>query len=150
DLDVGPGVLAEEDLVAGLDVELELGPVVQDLPVADRDDLALLGLLLRGVGDDDPALDGLLLFDPADDQAVVKRTNLHVSRLSFKNVDGFPGARASGIRFVSRVLRGSLTFLTVIGRNKPMHSITMDAGSSTQPRRVPSIGCRLALCQGDC
>src|SRR5262245_11499921 len=77
DLDVRPGVLAEEDLVAGLDVERQLGAVLEDLAVAHRDDLALLGLLLRGVGDDDPPLDGLFLLDSLYDQAVVKRTNLH-------------------------------------------------------------------------
>src|SRR5262249_18238230 len=77
DLDVGPGILAEEDLVSGLDVQRQLGAVLEDLPVADRDDLALLGLLLRGVRDDDSSLDGLFLFDTTDDQPIVKRTNLH-------------------------------------------------------------------------
>src|SRR6185503_14534660 len=47
-----------------------------DLAVAHRDDLALLGLLLRSVGDDDSALDRFLLLDSLHQQAVVKRTNL--------------------------------------------------------------------------
>src|SRR6266568_164642 len=81
DLDVGARVLAEEDLVSGLDVEGDLGPVLEDLAVADGDDLALLGLLLGGVRNDDPALDRLLLFDTLDDQAVVQWTNFHAKCL---------------------------------------------------------------------
>src|SRR5437667_5391206 len=56
DLDLGSGVLAEEDRVPGLDVEWGHLPVVVLLALADRDHLALLGLLLCGVGDDDPPL----------------------------------------------------------------------------------------------
>jgi len=41
------------------------------------DDLALLRLLLRGVGNDDPATHGLLLFDPANQDAVRERSNVH-------------------------------------------------------------------------
>ena len=59
DLHLGAGVLAEEDAVADLDVELADRAVLEDLAVADGDDLALDGLLFGGVGDDDPAL-GLL------------------------------------------------------------------------------------------
>src|SRR5438128_5260617 len=81
DLDVRARVLAEEDLVSGLDVEGDLGPVLEDLAVADGDDLALLGLFLGGVRDDDPALDRLLLFDALDDQAVVQWTNIHAKSL---------------------------------------------------------------------
>src|SRR5580692_6098603 len=54
-LDLLTGVLAEEDEVAGLDVQRNPFPVVLVLPVAGGDDLALLGLFLRRVGDDDPA-----------------------------------------------------------------------------------------------
>src|SRR6266851_669494 len=77
DLDFGPGVLSEEDLVAHLDVQGDLGAVLQDPAVAHRQDLALLGLLLGGVGNDDPSLGRLLLLDAANDQAVVKRTYFH-------------------------------------------------------------------------
>src|SRR5438094_5873281 len=62
DLHLGPGVLAEQDLVAGLHVQGDPLAVVPDLAVAHRDDLALLGLLLRGVGDDNAALPDLLLL----------------------------------------------------------------------------------------
>src|SRR5215510_3805767 len=71
DLDVGAGVLAEQDLVAHLDVHGHLGSVVEELAVPHGDDLALLGLLLGRVGNDDAPLDRLLLLDPADDEAVV-------------------------------------------------------------------------------
>src|SRR5713226_5265412 len=70
DLDVGPGVLPEQDLVAHLDVQGDLGAVLQELAVPDGQDLALLGLLLGGVGNDDPALGRFLLLDAADDHAI--------------------------------------------------------------------------------
>src|SRR5207249_2909661 len=77
DLDVGPGVLPEEDLVAHLDVQRELGAVFQDLAVSDGQDLALLGLLLRRVRDDDASLGGFPFLDAANQQTVVKRTHFH-------------------------------------------------------------------------
>src|SRR5215510_15798445 len=52
DLHLGAGVLAEEDLVAGLDVERDLLAFLRHLPIPDGDHLALLGLFLGGVGDD--------------------------------------------------------------------------------------------------
>ena len=51
--------------------------VVAHLALADGDDLALLGLLLGGVGDDDPALRLLFLVDALDEDAVLERTDLH-------------------------------------------------------------------------
>src|SRR3954465_6051889 len=83
DLDVGAGGLSKQDLVAHLDVERELGSVLEDLAVADGQDLTLLRLLLGGVGDDDPAPGGLLLLDAADEQTVVKRSYFHEVSLSF-------------------------------------------------------------------
>jgi hypothetical protein len=44
---------------------------------ADRDDLALLGLLLGGVRDDDAALGLLLRVDAADDDTVVQGSKCH-------------------------------------------------------------------------
>src|SRR3970040_1411501 len=73
----GSRVLAEQDLVAGLDVEGDLLAVLVDLAVADGDHLALLGLFLGAVRNDDAALPGFLLFLPLDEDAVVQRTNLH-------------------------------------------------------------------------
>src|SRR5882724_9439628 len=76
-LDLGARVLAEEDAVVGLHVQRDFLAVLVHLPVAHRDDLALLGLLLRGVGNDDAALLGVLLFLALDKDPVMQRTNLH-------------------------------------------------------------------------
>src|SRR5918994_8010186 len=74
---LGAGPLAEQDAVAGLDVEgLNLaGLVAGARPGGDH--LALLRLLLGGVRDDDAALGLLLRVDAADDHPVVQRTELH-------------------------------------------------------------------------
>src|SRR3546814_5400513 len=52
-LHLGAAVLAVDDLVADLDVERHTVAVVVDAARTDRKDLALLGLLLRGVWDDE-------------------------------------------------------------------------------------------------
>src|SRR5439155_15779942 len=77
DLHLGARVLAEEDAVVGLHVQRDFLAVLVHLPVAHGDDLALLGLLLRGVGNDDAALLGVLLFLALDKNPVMQRTNLH-------------------------------------------------------------------------
>src|SRR5713226_6868930 len=77
DLHLGARVLAEEDAIVGLHVQGDLLAVLVHPPVAHRDDLALLGLLLRGVGNDDAALLGFLLLLALDEDAVMQRTNLH-------------------------------------------------------------------------
>jgi hypothetical protein len=59
DLDLGPGVLAEQDPVPHLHVQGQLLPVLEHPAVADGQHLALHGLLLRRVGNDDAALGGL-------------------------------------------------------------------------------------------
>src|SRR5271166_3430709 len=77
DLHLGPAPLAEEDLVADLDVE---GGELAALVAAARaggDDLAFLRLLLGGVGDDDAALRLFLLVEAADDDAVMQGTEFH-------------------------------------------------------------------------
>src|SRR5579884_1723065 len=50
DLDLVPRVLGEQDLVAGLDLQLAEGAVLLNLAVADGDDDGLHRLLLGGVG----------------------------------------------------------------------------------------------------
>ncbi len=81
DLDLGAGVLAEQHLVADLDVERAHVAVLEDLALADGDDLAADRLLGRGVGDDDAAGGRTLLFRALDDDAVVQRTDLHGQEL---------------------------------------------------------------------
>src|SRR5919107_460332 len=60
ELELGPRVLAVEDLLADLDVHRDALAVAVEGARPDREDLALLGLLLRGVRQDDAALGHLL------------------------------------------------------------------------------------------
>src|SRR5947199_6018149 len=79
DLDLGAAVLRVEDLVALGDVERDaLLALVVKAAVADGDDLALLRLFLRGVGEDDPAGGRLLLLDRPHDEPVAQGLELHV------------------------------------------------------------------------
>src|SRR5690606_15394950 len=77
DLDLGPAVLAEEDLVALLHPERRHLPVLVDATIADGLDHSLNRLLLGRVGDDDAALGLLFFFQAFDEHAIVQRTNLH-------------------------------------------------------------------------
>src|SRR5215467_6807005 len=77
ELDLGAGPLAEQDAVAGLDVERnELAALIPGAR-ANGDDLAFHRLLLGGVRNDDAALGLLFLRDALDHDAIVKRTELH-------------------------------------------------------------------------
>src|SRR6476661_7767346 len=71
DLDLRAAVLAVEDLVALAHIEGAALPVL-DRAVADRDHLALLRLLLRGVGEDETAGGRRLLLDRLNDQPIAK------------------------------------------------------------------------------
>ena len=78
-LAVGPGRWDDEgdkriplDVKVG-DVERNAVAVVVDATGPDRDDLALLGLLLRGVGDHEARRSGLLGFDLTNDDAIFER-----------------------------------------------------------------------------
>src|ERR1700732_3686106 len=78
DLDFGARPFAEQNLVAGLDIERwELATFIAAAG-PHRDDLAFLGLLLGGIGDDDPTLGLFLAFETSDHDAVVQRTKVHV------------------------------------------------------------------------
>src|SRR3954470_14386721 len=73
DPDLRAAVLGVQDLVALGDVERNaLLALVVPLAITDGDDLALLGLLLRGVREDQAARRGLLLFDRLDDQSIAQ------------------------------------------------------------------------------
>src|SRR4051794_20165561 len=69
DLDLGAAVLRVEDLVALIHVERTALPIL-DGTVADGDHLALLGLLLRGIGEDEAASGRLLLLDRLNDHPI--------------------------------------------------------------------------------
>src|SRR6478672_7124594 len=72
-LDLGAAVLAVDDTVADVDVERHAVALVVDATGTDREDLALLGLLLRGVRNDEPGRGGLLGLEALDDDAVLER-----------------------------------------------------------------------------
>src|SRR6266550_1669117 len=76
DLELGPGVLGVEDLVALLDVHGLALAVVEDPARAGRQDRALLGLLLGGVRQDDAALGHLLTRGWLDHDAIAQRAQL--------------------------------------------------------------------------
>ena len=78
DLDLGAGPFAEQDAVAGLDVERgELAALVAAAG-AHGDDFAFLGLFLGGIGNDDAAFGLLFAFDALDHDAVMQGTECHV------------------------------------------------------------------------
>ena len=72
-LDLGAAVLAVDDLVADGDVHGDAVAVVVDATGTDAQDLALLGLLLGGVGDHETRSGGLLRLDLLDDDAIFER-----------------------------------------------------------------------------
>src|SRR5919198_636461 len=79
ELDLGPAVLAEDDLVAFLEIHLDVLPVLVPSAGADCEDAPALRLLLRRVGQHDAADRGLFLIEDLDDQAVTKRLQVHPS-----------------------------------------------------------------------
>src|ERR1700722_10798614 len=77
DLDLGAAPLAEQDPVAGLEVEgNELAAFVASAG-ANGDDFALLRLFLSSVRNNDAALRLFLAFDATDDDAVMQGTEFH-------------------------------------------------------------------------
>ena len=72
-----PGPFAEQDDIAGLDIERDQLAAFVAGAWADGDDLAFLRLFLRSVGNDDPALGFHIAFGASDDDAVVKWPEFH-------------------------------------------------------------------------
>src|ERR1700679_860690 len=72
-LDLGARVLAEEDVIPGLDVEREHLAFVVRLALADGDDFALLWVFFCGVRDDDSATNALAFFNPTNQNPVMQR-----------------------------------------------------------------------------
>src|SRR2546425_1015896 len=75
DLDLGADVLADEDTVAGLDVERNPLAVVVKTTRSDGNDLPLERLLFGRVGDDDAALHLLLGLHSLDQNTVAQWLN---------------------------------------------------------------------------
>src|SRR3954454_17971295 len=78
DLDLRAAILGVQDLVAlgHVDRNAPAG-FLAELAVADGEHLALLRLLLRGLGEDDAADGRLVLLDRPHDQAITERLELH-------------------------------------------------------------------------
>src|SRR5690349_23092310 len=79
DLHFGAGPFAEQDLVAGLDVQRRDLALFAFGAAANGDDFAFLRLFLGGVGNDDPTRGLLVSLDTADEDAVMKRPETHRS-----------------------------------------------------------------------
>ena len=79
DADLGAAVLRVQDDVADGDVDGdELTGLVGATPGPDGQDFTLLGLLLGGVGDHEPAHGGLFCLTGPDDDPVLERLQVHV------------------------------------------------------------------------
>src|SRR6195952_29356 len=90
-LDLGAAVLAVDHLVADVDVERDTVSVVVDATRTDAQDLALLGLLLRRVRDDQAGRRGLLGLQGLDDDPVLEGLDVdrHFrSTSTFRRIDG--------------------------------------------------------------
>ena len=74
---LGAAPLAEQDPVAGLEIEGNKLTAFVTCARADCDHFALLRLLLGGVRNDDAALRLFLAFDATDDDAVMQGTEFH-------------------------------------------------------------------------
>src|SRR6202022_2370540 len=96
ELHFGAAVLAEENLVADLDVAGTHLAVLEDPAVADRDDLSANGFFGRRIGNHDAARRGTILFQALYDDAVMKRTNLHNSTLLWSSGYSSEAVRENG------------------------------------------------------
>src|SRR5208283_294909 len=77
DFDLGARPFAEQDAVADLDVDWDKLAALVAATGSNGYDLALLRLLLGGVGNDDTAGGLRLGIDSLDDNLVVKRSEFH-------------------------------------------------------------------------
>src|SRR6185312_13873862 len=74
---LGAGPLAIDHLVADLDAHRLQAAVLEALAAADRDDLALLGLFLGGIGNNDPGLGLGFGGDRLQQQPVMQGLEFH-------------------------------------------------------------------------
>src|SRR5215472_4048136 len=77
DLDFAPWPLAEEDTIAGLDIERVNLAVFATGTRPDGNNFPLHRLFLGGVGNDDPARRLRLLLDAPHEHAIVQRFEFH-------------------------------------------------------------------------
>src|SRR6478752_5977570 len=83
DLDLGAGPFAEQHAVANLEVDRNQLAGLVTATRTDRYDLALRGLFLGSVGNDDAASGFVFGIDAFEHDAVVERTELHAILLGF-------------------------------------------------------------------
>src|SRR5690606_5234461 len=82
DLDLGAGPFAEQDAITGFHIERDEFTLLVAGTWASRDDLALLRLLLGGVGNDDAAGRLLLGIEAAHDDTVMEWAEMHAILLA--------------------------------------------------------------------
>src|SRR5258706_9721222 len=75
-LELGAAVLGEEDAVADLDLHRRARATLEQLASADRDHLALLGLLLGGIGNHNARARHFLFARWLHDHTIADRLNL--------------------------------------------------------------------------
>src|SRR5690242_17282900 len=85
DLDLRARPFTEQDSVAELDVDRDQLAALVTAAGSDGDHLALLRLLLGGIGNDDAAGGFRLGINSFDDNAVVKRSEFHWSPPTFSS-----------------------------------------------------------------
>src|SRR5690606_30786450 len=95
ELDLGAGVLAEQDLVADLHLRGADAAVVEHLALAHGDDLTLDRLLGSRIRDHDATGGNLLLFGALDHDAVVQR--LDIAHFNPSQVIDWVGKRAASL-----------------------------------------------------
>src|SRR6185503_6193814 len=121
DANRGAGVLAEQDLVADLDVDRDKLAVLVLLAGPDGEDFALVGFLGGGIGDDDAGCGLTLFFEALDDHAVVQRTKFHGDGLLFLSLDvgRRPEGRGPGLKTGAGRLSTHLRRVLIIGPAGP-------------------------------
>src|SRR5919198_2948818 len=90
--DLAAGILAEEDAIACLHRERKVLALVGDPAGPHGDDLALLGFLLGGVGDDEAAVLRVPRLEALDENAVMERAQRRLHCLSLRCLSHGAGA----------------------------------------------------------
>src|SRR5437870_12215036 len=85
DLDVVAGVLAKQDPVAHLYVQRDAMALFH-LAGSDGHYFALLRLFFSRIGDNDPAFRGFFLFQPAYEDAVMQRSDIHSHSFDLRSI----------------------------------------------------------------
>src|SRR3569833_244258 len=85
-LDLAAGILAEEDAIALLHVQRDDFAIFQALAFSNGENFAFLRLFLCALRNEKAAARFLgFAFNPFDNDAVIKRTNVHYKNLSSGN-----------------------------------------------------------------